>query len=77
MGSFLRVTYGVGVGGVEVGAHDALLLDFGEDISGDWVGECHVNGLGGCVVLLVWRVLVWVGCLGGSGKVAKVGGKLL
>jgi hypothetical protein len=31
----------------------------------------------GCVVLLVWRGFVWVECLGGSGKAAKVGGKLL
>ena len=62
LGSFLRVTYGVGVGGVEVGAHDALLLDFGEDLFGDWVGECHVNGLGWlcCVVGLEGVCLGWV-----------------
>jgi hypothetical protein len=71
LGSFLRVTYGVGVGGVEVGAHDALLLDVGEDLSGDWVGECHVDGLGGCVVGLEGVCLGWEfgwkrkGCEGG------------
>lgn len=41
-------TYGVGLGGVEVGAHDAVFLDLGEEVFGVRVGECGRH-LGGCV----------------------------
>lgn len=41
-------TYGVGFGGVEVGAHDAVFLDLGEEVFGVRVGECGRH-LGGCV----------------------------
>jgi hypothetical protein len=44
-GEFLG-TYGVGLGGVEVGAHDAVFLDLGEDVFGVRVGEGdrHLRG---------------------------------
>ena len=75
---FLLGTYGVGVGGVQVGADNALLLDVGEDLLGDRVGEWdrHVVGCG-CVLVWVWWCMFGSGCLGGNGKVATLGGKLL
>ena len=69
-GVFLLGTYGVGVGCVEVGADNALFLDVGEDVLGERVGKCHCWWLWVC--LLVWfGGVCW--CLGGSGKVARVG----
>jgi hypothetical protein len=71
-GVSLLGTYGVGVGGVEVGADNALFLDLGEEVFGERVGECHCWWLWVC--LLVWfGGVCW--CLGGSGKVARVGWK--
>jgi hypothetical protein len=71
----LLFTYGVGVGGVEVGAHDALLLGLGEDGLGVRVGECgrHDGGCGWGRLVCLGVYIGWV--LGGSGNVVRVGGR--
>jgi hypothetical protein len=76
-GGFLSGTYGVGLGGVQVGAHDALLLNLREDGFGVRVGECGGH-LGGCGCVFGMEVSVldveweWKGCEGGWNEEAYV-----
>lgn len=67
------MTYGVWLGGVEVGADNAVLLDFGEELFGERVGVGGGHGgvdlpesvfLGGQVCLMwcsarSWLMLRW------------------
>ena len=70
-------THGVGLGGVEVGADDAVFLDLAEEVLGVQVGKCGRHFVvGGCFVF--WLCCGWLGmCLVGAVLVERRGTEIV